>query len=303
MSKPQLNKVAFIGLGHMGCPMAVNLAKAGLDVVGFDLSEAARAAAAGLGLTTVATLAEAATGADAVVTMLTTGTIVRSVHEAVIALTSAQALIIDSSTIDIASARAVHDLAKRHGLRSVDAPVSGGVSAARAATLTFMCGGDDASFAAARPLLEAMGKRVIPCGPAGSGQAAKICNNMILGVSMIAVCEAFTLADRMGLSRQAMFDVVSTSSGSCWSLNAYCPAPGVGPASPADEDYRPGFAAALMLKDLKLSQDAAESVGAATPLGAHAARIYDKFVAKGDGGRDFSAIIEALAVMNREDMP
>jgi 3-hydroxyisobutyrate dehydrogenase len=197
----------------------------------------------------------------------------------------------------------VHAELRQRGFRTVDAPVSGGVAAAEAASLTFICGGKPDDVEAARPVLEKMGKRIVACGPAGSGQAAKICNNMILGVSMIAVCEAFTLADRLGLDRQAMFDVVSNASGSCWSINAYCPVPGVGPKSPADNNYEPGFAASLMLKDLKLSQDAAANAGAATPLGAHAAAIYDRFVAEGGGGRDFSAIIQALGAMQREQAP
>jgi 3-hydroxyisobutyrate dehydrogenase len=179
-------------------------------------------------------------------------------------------------------------------MRPVDAPVSGGVGGAIAATLTFMCGGEPDAFEAAQPILAAMGRKIVHCGPAGSGQAAKICNNMVLGVSMIAVCEAFALADRMGLDRQAMFDVVSTSSGSCWSINTYCPVPGIGPQSPADNDYRPGFAASLMLKDLRLAQEAAVSVGADTPLGAHATELYERFVADGNGGKDFSGIILAL---------
>jgi 3-hydroxyisobutyrate dehydrogenase len=210
-----------------------------------------------------------------------------------------ETLIIDCSTIDIATAREVHDDMSKRSLQMVDAPVSGGTAGAAAATLTFMCGGETSAIERARPLLQSMGKHIVPCGPAGAGQAAKMCNNMILGVSMIAVCEAFTLADKIGLDRQAVFDVVSTSSGSCWSMNTYCPVPGIGPKSPADNDYKPGFAAALMLKDLTLSQDAAQAGDAATPLGAHAQSLYKSFVEQGHGGEDFSAIIRALAAMKR----
>jgi 3-hydroxyisobutyrate dehydrogenase len=231
--------------------------------------------------------------------MLPDGEIVRSVVAEIAAAAKPGLLIIDCSTIDLDSAHAAHALGASRGLAMIDAPVSGGTAGAAAGTLTFMCGGEKEAIEAARPILSAMGKRIVACGSQGSGQAAKICNNMILGVSMIAVCEAFNLADRIGLDRQAMFDVVSTSSGSCWSINAYCPVPGVGPTSPADHDYEPGFAAALMLKDLNLSQTAAEAAGAATPMGAHARAIYQKFVNDGAGGRDFSAIIQALSAMER----
>jgi 3-hydroxyisobutyrate dehydrogenase len=293
--------VGFVGLGHMGLPMAQNLVKAGYVVRGFDVSAGAREAAAKTGITVATSMAEAVRNADAVITMLISGEVVRQVHNEIAGVAKPGTLVIDSSTIDVESARSVHAELGRRGFRTVDAPVSGGVAAAAAGTLTFMCGGAPEAVEAARPLLEEMGKRIVACGPAGSGQAAKICNNMILGVSMIAVCEAFTLADRLGLDRQAMFDVVSNSSGSCWSINTYCPVPGVGPKSPADNNYEPGFTAALMLKDLKLSQDAAENAGAATPLGAHAASIYDRFVKEGGGPRDFSAIIQALGAMKRED--
>lgn len=297
------NSVGFIGLGHMGLPMAQNLVKAGYAVRGFDIAETARNAAATAGIATSASLADAVQGADTVITMLISGDVVGKVHAEIAAAAKPGALVIDCSTVDVESARHVHAELQRRGFRTVDAPVSGGVAAAAAATLTFMCGGKPDDIEAARPILEKMARRIVACGPAGSGQAAKICNNMILGVSMIAVCEAFTLADRLGLDRQAMFDVVSSASGSCWSINAYCPVPGVGPKSPADNDYEPGFTATLMLKDLKLSQDAAAGVGAATPLGAHATAIYDRFVAEGGGPRDFSAIIQALGAMKREHGP
>ncbi|MGH6908009.1 MAG: 3-hydroxyisobutyrate dehydrogenase, partial [Aestuariivirga sp.] len=233
--------------------------------------------------------------------MLPNGEIALQVWSEIAAKLPAGTVAIDCSTIDLASARAIHELCSRAGLLPVDAPVSGGVGGAVAGTLTFMCGGSDAAHDKAAPILSAMGKKIVRCGTAGAGQAAKICNNMVLGISMIAVCEAFALADRLGLDRQAMFDVVSTSSGSCWSINTYCPVPGVGPKSPADNGYKPGFAAALMLKDLKLARAAAAAVKARTPLGAHAAEIYEKFVADGNGDKDFSAVIQALGAAIQKD--
>ncbi|MBP0617222.1 3-hydroxyisobutyrate dehydrogenase [Jiella mangrovi] len=282
-------KIGFIGLGNMGAPMAKNLGEAGHDVTGFDT-----AGVTVEGVSPAATMEAAVEGQEVIVTMLPNGAIVRTVHEAIVAAADPETLVIDCSTIDVESARAVHDLAGEKGLMSLDAPVSGGTGGAAAGTLTFMVGGSDAAFAKGRPLFDIMGAKAVHCGPAGAGQAAKICNNMILGISMIGVCEAFHLADRLGLDRQAMFDVASTSSGSCWSLNTYCPAPGVGPESPADRDYRPGFAAELMLKDLDLSQTAAEKNGAATELGRHARDIYERFVGAGGRGKDFSAILERL---------
>lgn len=289
--------IAFIGLGNMGLPMVANLVKAGHSVRAFDVSEAARSAAAGHGAAVAGTQQETVAGAGALITMLPDGRIARQVWETATDGLAPGAVAIDCSTIDLESARALHLLASAKGLRPVDAPVSGGVGGATAATLTFMCGGEPDALDAAEPLLSAMGKKIVRCGGAGAGQAAKICNNMVLGVSMIAVCEAFGLADRMGLDRQAMFDVVSTSSGSCWSINTYCPAPGVGPQSPADNGFEPGFAAALMLKDLRLAREAAQAIGAKAPLGSHAAEIYEAFVAEGGGGKDFSAIILALAAV------
>lgn len=294
-------RVAFVGLGNMGAPMAANLVKAGHQVIGFDVTEAGRAAGAAAGATIAASQAEAVTGAEALITMLPNGAIARDVWGQCLGLLAPGALAVDCSTIDLASARELHAAAQAAGVKSVDAPVSGGVGGAAAATLTFMCGGDEAAHDAAAQLLGVMGKKIVRCGGPGMGQAAKICNNMVLGVSMIAICEAFALADRMGLDRQAMFDVVSTSSGSCWSINTYCPAPGVGPATPADNDYKPGFAAALMLKDLKLSQDAAADVGAATPMGKRATEYYEQFVNDGNGGKDFSAVILALAAAAGKD--
>jgi 3-hydroxyisobutyrate dehydrogenase len=226
---------------------------------------------------------------------LPNGEIVRAVHSDIARLAEPGTLLVDCSTVDVDSARAVHGVAHDIGLLSLDAPVSGGTGGAAAGTLTFMVGGSEEAFAKAKPLFEIMGQKAVLCGEAGAGQAAKICNNMILGISMIGVCEAFHLADRLGLDRQAMFDVASTSSGSCWSLNTYCPAPGVGPKSPADNGYRPGFAAELMLKDLNLSQEAAEVAGAETELGRHARDIYARFVEAGGKGRDFSAILEKLS--------
>lgn len=294
--------VAFIGLGNMGRPMAANLAQAGHAVRCHDLSEAARRAGAEAGLTVMASAREAAEGADVLVTMLPDGASARQVWAGAVELLAPGALAIDCSTIDPESARALHALAAGKDALpagkarlSVDAPVSGGVGGATNATLTFMCGGTEAALDAAVPFLAAMGRKIVRCGAAGAGQAAKICNNMVLGISMIGVCEAFALAEKMGLSAQAMFDVVSTSSGSCWSINTYCPVPGVGPRSPADNGYAPGFAASLMLKDLRLAEGAARASGATTPLGAHAAAIYEAFVADGHGGKDFSAIIQALA--------
>jgi 3-hydroxyisobutyrate dehydrogenase len=286
--------IAFIGLGNMGGPMAANLVKAGHKVAGFDLVDASRDAAKAAGASIAATAVDAVKGADVVVTMLPAGKHVLSVWTEILPSVAKGALLIDCSTIDVESAVAAHGLAAKTGVASVDAPVSGGVGGAQGATLTFMCGGDDKAFAAAKPILEKMGKKIVHCGKAGAGQAAKICNNMILGISMIGVCEAFTLAEKLGLSHQALFDVSSTSSGQCWSLTTYCPVPGPVPTSPANNDYKPGFAAALMLKDLKLSQAASKAAGAATPLGAHAEEIYAAFEKAGHGGVDFSGIIHHL---------
>ncbi|WP_411037238.1 3-hydroxyisobutyrate dehydrogenase [Shinella sp. BYT-45] len=289
-----MTKIAFVGLGNMGGPMAANLVKAGHAVAGFDLSETSRAAAAATGVSAAATLAEAVDGAECVVTMLPKGTHVLSVWGELCGLVEAGTLLVDSSTIDVENARRAHALAAGRGCPSLDAPVSGGTGGAAAATLTFMAGGTEAAFAQAQPILAAMGRRIVHCGGPGAGQAAKICNNMILGISMIGVCEAFALGEKLGLSHQALFDVASTSSGQCWSLTSYCPVPGPVPASPANSGYKPGFAAALMLKDLTLAQEAALSTGAATPLGGLAAQLYGLFDRQGQGGRDFSAIIEML---------
>jgi 3-hydroxyisobutyrate dehydrogenase len=286
--------VAFIGLGNMGGPMAANLVKAGHKVIAFDLVDASKTQAKSDGATIADSAAAAVKGADIVITMLPAGKHVISVWTDVIPSMSKGALIIDCSTIDVESAKQAHALAAKHGMASVDAPVSGGTGGAKGATLTFMCGGEDKAFGAAKPVLENMGKKIVHCGGAGAGQAAKICNNMILGISMIAVCEAFALAEKLDLSHQALFDVASTSSGQCWALTSYCPVPGPVPTSPANHGYRPGFATTLMLKDMRLSQEAAKAVGAATPLGTRAEEIYATFEGGGHGAVDFSGIIAHL---------
>jgi 3-hydroxyisobutyrate dehydrogenase len=287
-------KIGFIGLGNMGLPMATNLVKAGHAVTGFDVVPAAQEAAAKAGIKIAATAAEAARDEEIIVTMLPNGKLVLNVYDEILPAAAPGTLLIESSTIDVASARTAHEAAAKAGLASLDAPVSGGVGGATAGTLTFMAGGTEEAFSRAKPVLEVMGKKIVHCGEAGAGQAAKICNNMILGISMIAVCEGFVLAEKLGLSKQALYDVSSTASGQCWSLTTYCPVPGPVPTSPANNDYKPGFAAALMLKDLLLSQEAADTAGAATPLGKHAAEIYQKFVSDGSGGTDFSGVINML---------
>jgi 3-hydroxyisobutyrate dehydrogenase len=290
----EMATIAFIGLGNMGGPMAANLVRAGHKVIAFDLAEASRNQAKSDGATIAEGGVAAAKGADVVITMLPTGKHVLSVWNEVIPSMTKSALIIDCSTIDVDSAKQAHALAAKNGMASVDAPVSGGTGGAKARTLTFMCGGDDKTFAAAKPVLEDMGKKIVHCGGAGAGQAAKICNNMILGISMIAVSEAFALAEKLGLSHQALFDVASTSSGQCWSLTTYCPVPGPVPTSPANNEYRPGFAASLMLKDLLLAKETARSVHASIPLGVHAASIYKSYDEGGHGGTDFSGIVNFL---------
>jgi 3-hydroxyisobutyrate dehydrogenase len=280
-------KIGFIGLGNMGAPMAANLAKKGHEVAGYDTAEVQVE-----GVTMRASAAEAARGAEVVITMLPNGDILRKVAAEIVPAMQAGAVFLDCSTVDVESARAVAEEAQAAGLSALDAPVSGGVGGAEAGTLTFMVGGDAAGFETAKPLFDVMGRKAVHCGPSGNGQAAKICNNMILGATMIVTCEAFALADKLGLDRQAMFDVVSTSSGSSWSMNTYCPAPGVGPISPADNGYKPGFAADLMLKDLRLAMQAAETADADTPIGLAAMRLYETFVEQEDGaGRDFSAML------------
>ncbi len=280
-------KIGFVGLGNMGGPMAANLAKAGLEVVGFDTADVTID-----GVARAASGAEAVAGADVAITMLPNGAILKAVAAELVPAMQKGAALVDCSTVDVESARAVAAEAEAAGLLAVDAPVSGGIGGAAAGTLTFMAGGSDAAFAKAAPLFDIMGQKAVHCGASGAGQAAKICNNMILGITMIGTCEAFALADKLGLDRQKMFDVVSTSSGYSWTMNAYCPAPGVGPQSPADNNYQPGFAADLMLKDLRLSQQAAESADADTPMGQAATDLYAQFVEAEDGaGRDFSAML------------
>ncbi|MFN3662307.1 3-hydroxyisobutyrate dehydrogenase [Yoonia sp.] len=286
-------KIGFIGLGNMGAPMAANLALRH-DVTGFD--PVARPA----DLTLADSAADAARHADVVITMLPDGKVLQAVAAQIHPAMQQGAVHLDCSTVDVDSARAVAAQAQARGLLAVDAPVSGGTVGAANGTLTFMAGGPRAAFDQVQPLFAIMGQKAVHCGAAGNGQAAKICNNMILGVTMIATCEAFALADKLGLDRQAMFDVVSTSSGASWSINSYCPAPGIGPVSPADNDYKPGFAAELMLKDLRLSQTAAVAADADTPLGAAATALYADFVETEDGaGRDFSAMLPRFASRQR----
>ena len=289
-----MTTIAFIGLGNMGNPMAANLVKAGHQVLGFDLVPANLEIAKGNGVSIAANAAAAVQDAEVVITMLPAGKHVLSVYADIAGKAKKGALFIDSSTIDVESARKAHAIAAEHGLLSIDAPVSGGTGGAAAGTLTFMAGGSKEAFAKAEPILEPMAGRIVHCGEAGAGQAAKICNNMLLGISMIGVGEAFVLAEKLGLSHQALFDVASTSSGQCWSLTSYCPVPGPVPNSPANKGYKPGFAAALMLKDLKLSQEAAQAAGAATPLGAEATQLYALFNAMGNADVDFSGIINFL---------
>ncbi len=284
--------IAFIGLGNMGGPMAANLVKGGHKVVAFDLVAASRDQAKADGAAIAESSVASVKGAEVVITMLPAGKHVLGVWNEVVPAMAKGSLIIDCSTIDVESSKQAHALAARHGVGSVDAPVSGGTGGAKGATLTFMCGGDDKAFAAAKPILEKMGKKIVHCGGAGAGQGVKICNNMVLAISMIGASEAFALAEKLGLSHQAVFDVVSTSSGQCWAVTSYCPVPGPVPASPANNGYKPGFATALMVKDLTLAQEAAKAAGAATPLGQHAQELYKAFDAAGNGGVDFSGIIQ-----------
>jgi 3-hydroxyisobutyrate dehydrogenase len=288
-------RIAFIGLGHMGGGMAPNLAKAGHDVRAFDLvPEAVQHATEG-GCTAAGSAAEAVKDAEVVITMLPAAQHVRAVYEKDVAPNAAPGtLLIDCSTIDVASARDVGEAMKAAGFDFVDAPVSGGIAAAAAGTLTLMVGGTDEQFERARPFLEPMAKAVIHAGALGAGQAAKICNNMILGATMVATCEAFVLAQKLGLDPQVFFDISSKASGQSWSMTTYCPVPGVGPETPADHNYEGGFAAALMLKDLKLAADAARSVGAYTPMGGEAEELFQRFVDRGGGGKDFSGIIKMI---------
>ena len=292
-----MTAIGFIGVGNMGGPMARNLLKAGFEVRIFDVNAEMTKPIIGAGAAAARNLREACEGADTVLTMLPAGQHVRAVYldkEGVLASARPGTLLVDCSTVDIDSALAVHRAAQDAGVAFLDAPVSGGVGGAEAGTLTFMCGGSEDAFERAKPILEKMGKRIVLAGGAGAGQGAKICNNMLLAISMIGTCEAFVLAEKLGLDHQKLFEIASTSSGQCWSLTTYCPVPGPVPTAPSNRNYTGGFATALMLKDLRLAQSAAQSVGATTPLGAEAAQLYTLFAAKGHGSLDFSGIIHML---------
>lgn len=290
-------KIGFVGLGNMGFPMAINLKNAGHDVTGFDVSEAARQAAQSEGMNSSDNLENVSEGADIVITMLPNGEISKTVASQLLPSMPEGSLLIDCSTIDVASAKTVHEMASNAGKLCLDAPVSGGVGGASAGTLTFMVGGSEQAFADGSNVLDIMGQKAVHCGDGGAGQSAKICNNMLLAISMIGTCEAFAMAEKLGLDQDKLFDVVSTSSGSCWSVNTYCPVPNVGPKSPSDNDYQPGFAASLMNKDLNLAMEAASDANAQTPLGAHAAALYKAMVENGHGDLDFSAMINILDEM------
>ena len=289
-------RIGFIGLGNMGAPMAHNLAKAGFDIVGYDTQDVK------VDLVKIlSTAKECALNSDVVITMLPNGEILRSVANNIIKYMSNGSIFLDCSTVDVASAKSVAEISEKYGIIPLDAPVSGGIGGASAGTLTFMVGGPVEGFDKVKNLFDIMGQKAVHCGNSGSGQSAKICNNMILGATMIATCEAFSLADKLGLDRQSMFDVVSTSSGYSWSLNVYCPAPGIGPESPSDNNYTPGFSSDLMLKDLTLSQLAAADVDADTPMGALATLLYKKFVEEEDGaGKDFSAMLPRFEKKSRD---
>ncbi|WP_407108090.1 3-hydroxyisobutyrate dehydrogenase [Rhodococcus aetherivorans] len=289
-----LPNVAFLGLGHMGGPMAANLVKAGYPVTGFDPVPAAQEQGRADGLTISESATDAVRDADVVITMLPNGALVLKLYDEVLPAARPNTLFVDSSTIDVADARAAHEKAVQAGHRAIDAPVSGGVAGAAAGTLAFMVGGSEEDFEAAKPLLEVMGRKVVHCGGSGVGQAAKICNNMILGVSMIAISEAFVLGEKLGLTNQALFDVASNASGQCWALTSNCPVPGPVPTTPANNDYQPGFAAALMDKDLGLAANALRANGIDAELGLRAAEIYHRFNESGGGGLDFSAIITEI---------
>ncbi|WP_374022830.1 3-hydroxyisobutyrate dehydrogenase [Mycobacterium sp. HNNTM2301] len=288
-----MTSIAFLGLGNMGGPMSANLVAAGHTVRGFDPVPAAVAAAAGNGVATFDSAADAVAGADVVITMLPNGDLVKRCYADILPAAKPGALFVDSSTISVNDAREVHALAESHGVSQLDAPVSGGVKGAVAGTLAFMVGGEDDALQRARPVLEPMAGKVIHCGAAGAGQAAKVCNNMVLAVQQIAIGEAFVLAEKLGLSAQSLFDVITGATGNCWAVHTNCPVPGPVPTSPANNDFKPGFATALMNKDLGLAMDAVASTGSAAPLGKHAAEIYAKF-ATDHADKDFSAVIEIL---------
>lgn len=296
-----LPSVAFLGLGHMGGPMAANLVKAGYAVTGFDPVPAAAEQATEDGVTVVSSAVEAVGSADIVVTMLPNGKLVLDLYDELLPAAKANTLFVDSSTIDVADAREAASRAQAAGHRAIDAPVSGGVAGATAGTLAFMVGGSDDDFGSAQPLLEVMGRKVVHCGGSGNGQAAKICNNMILGVSMIAISEAFVLGEKLGLTNQALFDVASNASGQCWALTSNCPVPGPVPTTPANNDYQPGFAVALMDKDLGLASNAVRTNGVDAELGLRAAELYHRFNEGGGGGLDFSAIINDIRTRSTEE--
>jgi len=298
-----MGTIGFIGLGNMGLPMARNLVAAGHVVRGFDTTAQALDEARPAGIVTCRSIADCVADTELAITTLPDGSIALDVLEGILAARGERALVVDCSTIDIADARRAHALADAAGGAYVDAPVSGGVGGAAAGTLTVMAGGTDAAIERAGEALAAMAGRVVRCGGAGAGQAAKLCNNLLLAISMIGTGEAFSLGEKLGLDPATLFDVLSTSTGACWPVNHYCPVPGVGPTSPADDAFRPGFPARLMLKDMRLTQSAADSVGQATPLGGRAAALYRAFVEAGNGERDFSAVIEHLAVAARETAP
>lgn len=289
-----MSNIGFIGLGNMGLPMAKNLAKAGHIVKAFDTLETARKTANNADIKVTSSTAEAATDVEFIITMLPSGSIVLSVFEEIIPIANKGTTIIDCSTIDVSSALKAHKMANKAGFNCLDSPVSGGITGAEAGTLTLMIGGKEDAFNKAKAILEVIAGKLVHCGKGGTGQSAKICNNMLLGVTMLGLCEAFVLAEKLGLDKQAFYDIVSTSSGSCWSLLNYCPVPEIGPKSPADNDYKPGFAAELMLKDLKLSQQAAKETKTTTPMGLRATEFYKEFVDDGLGSMDFSAVINQL---------
>ncbi|GAB4913274.1 MULTISPECIES: 3-hydroxyisobutyrate dehydrogenase [Mycobacterium] len=291
-----MTTIAFLGLGHMGGPMSVNLVAAEHIVRGYDPVPASAAAAGASGVAVFDSATEAVAGADVVITMLPSGNVVKRCYAEVLPAAQQGALFIDSSTISVDDARQAHELAQSHGMQQLDAPVSGGVKGAVAGTLAFMVGGDESALQRARPVLEPMAGKVIHCGATGAGQAAKVCNNMVLAVQQIAIGEAFVLAEKLGLSAQSLFDVITGATGNCWAIHTNCPVPGPVPTSPANNDFKPGFAAALMNKDLGLAMEAVASTGAAAPLGTHAAEIYTAFIASdaSHAEKDFSAVIEMI---------
>lgn len=293
-------KIGFIGLGNMGLPMAKNLTAAGHEVIGFDAGEAALNAAKEAGIGIANSVGEAASGAQAVITMLPNGPISKTVSAEVFGALDNGAILLDCSTIDVESSQEIHAAAHKAGILCLDAPVSGGIGGAAAGTLTFMVGGSDEAFEKGKPLFDIMGGKIVHCGKGGDGQAVKICNNMQLAISMTGACEAFLLGERLGLNPEKLFDVMSTSSGSCWAINSYCPVPNVGPTSPADNDYKPGFATAMIVKDTQLAQQAAQKVQSATPLGKHAGELYQQMMDDGLGDMDFSGMINYLRNKNSD---